>query len=209
MTFYEGNYADGHIDPLNLPNWRKVAVIVSLCLFGSMAAAAELILGAMLPVFSFEYAGLDPKLLVKIHLPAGTNGLTALSYLPGPPIWEIYLLASLPILMIGVANFLLVPLSIAAGRRGILLITGIIALAGCVGSGYSTSLATHLVCRVIQAIGAGTVESFIPFIIHDVVFYHQRNTAISVVFATQVRALYPTLLSSCPYKKTCNKCPNI
>ncbi|KAG5946486.1 hypothetical protein E4U53_006587 [Claviceps sorghi] len=172
-------------DPLNLPNWRKLTAIFSLCLFGSMAAAAELILGAMLPVFSFEYAGIDPKILVKIHLPSGINGLTALAAFPGPPIWKIYLLGSLPILMIGVANFFLVPLSIAVGRRTVLLATGIIALAGCVSSGFTHSLEAHLACRVIQALGAGTVESLIPFIIQDIVFYHQRNAAISVVFATQ------------------------
>lgn len=178
--------ADVDLDPLNLPDWRKVTAILSLCLFGSMAAAAELILGAMLPVFSFEYADINPKILVHIHLPSGINGLTALSAFPGPPIWEIYLLGSLPILMIGVANFFLVPLSIALGRRTILLGTGMIALAGCVASGFTHSLGAHLACRVIQALGAGTVESLIPFIIQDMVFYHQRNAAISVVFATQV-----------------------
>ncbi|KAG6001020.1 hypothetical protein E4U21_004778 [Claviceps maximensis] len=172
-------------DPLNLPNWRKLVAIFSLCLFGSMAAAAELILGSMLPVFSFEYAGIDPKILVSIHLPSGINGLTALAALPGPPIWKIYLLGSLPILMIGLANFFLVPLSIALGRRTVLLATGIVALAGCLSSGFTHSLEAHLACRIIQALGAGTVESLIPFIIQDVVFYHQRNAAISVVFATQ------------------------
>ncbi|GAB0138542.1 hypothetical protein EsDP_00006774 [Epichloe bromicola] len=185
-------------DPLNLPDWRKVTAILSLCLFGSMAAAAELILGAMLPVFSFEYADIDPKILVHIHLPSGVNGLTALSAFPGPPIWEIYLLGSLPILMIGVANFFLVPLSIALGRRTILLATGMIALAGCVASGFTHSLGAHLACRVIQALGAGTVESLIPFIIQDIVFYHQRNAAISVVFATQ-GLIVVTLGISAPY----------
>ncbi|KAG6016159.1 hypothetical protein E4U54_002153 [Claviceps lovelessii] len=172
-------------DPLNLPNWRKLSAIFSLCLFGSMAAAAELILGAMLPVFSFEYAGIDPKLLVDVRIPSGENGLTALAALPGPPIWEIYLLGSLPILVIGVANFFLVPLSMAIGRRTVILVTGVVALAGCLSSGFTHSLEAHLACRVIQALGAGTVESLIPFIIQDIVFYHQRNAAISLVFATQ------------------------
>ncbi|PQK13626.1 hypothetical protein BB8028_0004g05570 [Beauveria bassiana] len=172
-------------DPLNLPTWRKMAALGSLCLFGAMAAAAELVLGAMLPVFSFEYAGIDPKLLTKVHLPEGINALTILSEFPGPPIWKIYLLASLPILMMGATNFILIPLAIATGRRNVLLVTGVVAIAGCVGSGFSTSLATHLVCRVIQAVGAGTIESLIPFILQDIIFYHQRNAAISVVFATQ------------------------
>lgn len=152
-----------------------------------MAASAELILGAVLPVFSFEYAGLDPKLLTNIHLPAGINGIATLAELPGPPIWEIYLLASGPVLTIGIANFFLVPLAIAIGRRTVLLITGVIALAGCIGSGFSVSLRTHLVCRIIQALGAGTIESLIPFIIQDMVFYHQRNAAIAFVFVTQVK----------------------
>jgi MFS family permease len=152
-----------------------------------MAAAAELVLGAVLPVFSFEYAGIDPHLLTKVRLPADVNALTILAEFPGPPLWEIYLLASLPILMMGVSNLVLVPLAIAVGRRNILLLTGVAALAGCVGSGFSTSLASHLVGRVIQALGAGTVESLIPFILQDIVFYHQRNAAVSIVFATQVR----------------------
>ncbi|TQV92986.1 MFS transporter [Cordyceps javanica] len=150
-----------------------------------MAAAAELVLGAVLPVFSFQYAGIDPKLLTKVHLPEGINALTILAEFPGPPIWKIYLLASLPILMMGATNVILIPLAIATGRRNVLLITGVVALAGCVGSGFSTSLATHIVCRVIQAVGAGTIESLIPFILQDIIFYHQRNAAISVVFATQ------------------------
>ncbi len=178
-----------------------MAALASLCLFGAMAAAAELVLGAMLPVFSFEYAGINPKLLTKVHLPEGVNALTILAEFPGPPIWEIYLLASLPILMMGATNILLIPLAIATGRRNVLLITGVVALAGCVGSGFSTSLATHLVCRVIQAVGAGTIESLIPFILQDIIFYHQRNAAISVVFATQV-SLKTTTRFSCQSSKS-------
>ncbi|EGX92263.1 MFS transporter, putative [Cordyceps militaris CM01] len=172
-------------DPLNLPDWRKLTAIAAICCFGAMAAAAELILGAMLPVFVFLYAGLDPKLLTKVHLPTGVNSLTILNEFPGPPIWHIYLLGSAPILVIGIANFFLVPLAVAVGRRTILLTTGAIAIAGCVGSGFSNSFGVHLACRTIQALGAGTVESLIPFILQDMVFQHQRNAAISVVFATQ------------------------
>lgn len=150
-----------------------------------MAAAAELILGAMLPVFVFQYAGLDPKLLTKVHLPAGINSLALLNDFPGPPIWHIYLLGSAPILVIGVANFFLVPLAVAAGRRPVLLTTGAVAIGGCVGSGFSTSFGMHLAFRTVQALGAGTVESLIPFILQDMVFQHQRNAAVSVVFATQ------------------------
>ena len=39
-------------DPLNLSMLRKALAITSLCFFGALAAAAELVLGAMLPVFA-------------------------------------------------------------------------------------------------------------------------------------------------------------
>lgn len=152
---------------------------------GAMAAAAEIILGAMLPVFDFQYAGLDPKILLGITLPPGSNGLANLKDLGGPPIWKVYLLASLPVLMMGLANFFLVPLAISIGRRPFILACGLIAIAGVIWAGHSTSLNSHLGARCIQAVGAGTVESLLPFIIQDIVFYHQRNTAISAVFVIQ------------------------
>lgn len=152
---------------------------------GAMAAAAELILGAMLPVFVFQYAGIDPKLLQVIHLPPGINSLEALKLVGGPPIWRTFLLSSLPVLMIGLSNFLLVPLAISFGRRPVVLVCGLIAIGGAIWAGFSSSLNSHLGARAIQAVGAGTVESLIPFIISDMVFLHKRNQAVSMVFGIQ------------------------
>lgn len=92
---------------------------------------------------------------------------------------------SLPVLMIGISNFFLVPVAISVGRRPVILVCGLVAIGGAVGAGHSTSSNSHLGARCIQVIGAGTVESLLPFIIQDMVFYHQRNTAISAVFAIQ------------------------
>lgn len=176
-------------DPLNLSKIRKVTICGSLCFFGAMAAAAELILGAMLPVFVLQYAGIDPKTIVQfanITLPPGTDPLRLLASLPGaPPLDKVYLLGSLPILFIGVSNLIMVPFATAIGRRPVILACGVAAIAGCVWSGNSGSLVSHLVARCIQAIGAGTVESLIPFVISDLTFEHQRNTWMSFVFATQ------------------------
>ncbi|KZL72792.1 major facilitator superfamily transporter [Colletotrichum tofieldiae] len=177
-------------DPLNLPLSRKVLGCFCLCCFGALAAAAELILGAMLPVFALEYSGLDPKILKALTssggLPAGTDPLKYLSMLPNaPPIFEIYLLASLPVLVIGFSNLILVPMAISVGRRPVVLITGVLAIIGCVWAGNSRSLPSHLLARCVQAVGAGTVESLIPFILQDMVFVHQRNSWISGVFAAQ------------------------
>ncbi|KAK8240422.1 major facilitator superfamily transporter [Phyllosticta capitalensis] len=190
-------------DPLNLPFWRKFVAIFVLCFFGAMAAAAELILGAMLPIFVLYYAGYDPKYIKVLSdsggLPKGTDPLKTLSMLPdAPPIWHVYLLASLPVLMMGVSNLFLVPIAIAVGRRSVTLATGVLAICGILWAGYSGSLASHIAARCLQALGAGTVESLLPFIVQDMVFVHQRNTAISGVFAAQ-GVIIMTLGIGAPY----------
>lgn len=163
-------------DPINLALSRKILAVFFLCFFGALAAAAELILGALLPVFFLQYAGLDPKLLAPMSddnggLPNGISPWKTMAALPGaPPVWKVQLLASLPVLMMGLANLALVPLAISLGRRPIFLISGIIAIIGAVWAGHSQSLGSHLGARCVQAIGAGTVESLIPFIIQDMVF---------------------------------------
>lgn len=118
--------------------------------------------------------------------PEGGIALSFLQALIGaPPIVEVFLLAALPVLMIGVSNLVLVPFAIAVGRRPVLLITGVIAICGAVWAGESQSIGSHLGARCVQALGAGTVESLIPFIIQDIVHVHQRNTWISAAFACQ------------------------
>lgn len=174
-------------DPLNLPMTRKCIAIFSLCVFGAMAAAAEIILGAMLPVFVLVYANIDVRWIVVVTTFHGLKGdpLAMLNEIGSVPIWQIYLLASLPVLMMGASNFFLVPLAIAIGRRFVILVCGVLALVGAIWAGCSQSLGSHLGARCLQALGAGTVESLIPFILQDMVFVHQRNSAISVVFAIQ------------------------
>ncbi|KXT12654.1 hypothetical protein AC579_4498 [Pseudocercospora musae] len=178
-------------DPINLPFSRKALAILFLCFFGALASAAELILGAMLPVFALEYAHLNPKIILPLFtssggLPKGSDPLKVLSELPSArPIWEVYLLASLPVLVMGLANLALIPLAISIGRRPVLLICGVIAIGGAIWAGFSQSLESHLGARCVQAVGAGTVESLIPFIVQDMVFVHERNTWISCVFAAQ------------------------
>lgn len=177
-------------DPMNMSLRHKILACFCLCFFGALAAAAELILGSMLPVFALEYAGIDPKLLLPLSesdgfLKQGSDPLAALQHLGGPPIWEVYLLASLPVLVIGISNLVLVPMAISCGRRPVVLTTGVLAIIGCLWAGFSQSLGSHLAARAIQAVGAGTVESLIPFIIQDIVYVHQRNTWISGVFAAQ------------------------
>lgn len=181
-------------DPLNLPNWRKWAAIITLSLFGALALSAEAIVGALVPIFVLEYAGIDPKILGSIDLSAlnikGPDGKAAdplqlLSSLGGPPISQVNLLSTLPFLVNGIASYILVPLSIAYGRRPIILFSGAMAWAGGIWAGFSTSLNSHIAARAFQGFGAGAVEALIPLILQDMLFINQRNSAFSLVSAGQ------------------------
>lgn len=181
-------------DPLNLPEWRKWAAIVTLSLFGALALSAEAIVGALVPIFVLEYAGIDPKILGSIDLsslsfstPGGkpADPLQLLSSLGGPPISKVDLISTLPILVNGIASYILVPLSIAWGRRPIILFAGVMAWSGGLWAGFSTSLNSHIAARVFQGFGAGAVEALIPLILQDMLFIHQRNKAFSLVSAGQ------------------------
>lgn len=92
-------------DPLNLPPWRKWAAVAALSLFGALALAAENVIGAMVPVFVLEYAGVDPKVLGQEQQGGGSGGGNPLmSGMDGPPLWKVSLLASLPLLVNGIAS---------------------------------------------------------------------------------------------------------
>lgn len=181
-------------DPLNLPEWRKWASIMTLVVFGALALSAEAIVGALVPIFVLEYAGIDPKILGSIDLSAlnlqSANGkpadpLQLLNSLGGPPISKVDLISTLPLLVNGLASYILVPLSIAYGRRPVLLFAGVMAWAGGLWAGFSTSLNSHIAARVFQGFGAGAVEALIPLVLQDMLFIHQRNKAFSLVGAGQ------------------------
>lgn len=181
-------------DPLNLPEWRKWASIITLSIFGALALSAEAIVGALVPIFVLEYAGIDPKILGQIDLstlsftaPGGkpADPLQLLNSLGGPPISKVDLISTLPILVNGLASYILVPLSIAYGRRPVILFAGVMAWAGGLWAGFSTSLNSHIAARVFQGFGAGAVEALIPLILQDMLFINQRNKAFSLVAAGQ------------------------
>lgn len=181
-------------DPLNLPNWRKWAAVTALAFFGALALASEFIIGALVPVFMLEYNGIDPRILGNVDLQALTGGagggvqadpFEILAKLGGPPMWYVSMLSSLPLLMNGIASFILVPLSIAVGRRPVLLFVGVVTCMCGLWASRSTSLSSHLGARAFQGMGAGAVEALIPLVVQDMMFIHQRNKAIALISAGQ------------------------
>lgn len=91
-------------DPLNLPPWRKWAAVAALSFFGALALAGENVIGAMVPVFVLEYAGIDPKVLGEDHPGGPSGGSPLMTGMGGPPLWKVSLLATLPLLVNGIAS---------------------------------------------------------------------------------------------------------
>jgi MFS family permease len=124
----------------------------------------------------------------KVLAAQGTN-VNILGYLSsfgGPPMWKISMLATLPLLTNGISSYFLVPLSIAIGRRPLLILCGLLAWVGGLWAGMSRSIDSHLAARCLQGLGAGAVEALIPLMVQDIVFIHNRNRAMSSIWAAQV-----------------------
>ncbi|KAK6832881.1 major facilitator superfamily transporter protein [Apiospora arundinis] len=157
-------------DPLNIPDWRKWLAIGSMCLFGALSLSAEVAIAGLLPVFLLEYSGVDPTVVLK------------------DPNFKSDPMNPLSIVPAGVKPFplyFLIPLSIAIGRRPVLIFTATCSWAGGFWAGSSTSLQQHIAARILHGLGSGAVEALLPLIVQDMVFLHQRNRAISAVIASQ------------------------
>ncbi|KAI6351107.1 hypothetical protein MCOR25_010137 [Pyricularia grisea] len=178
-------------DPLNLPLWRKYLAVSIVCFFGALALTAEVVIGGLIPIFILEYAGVDPHYINQVDFTDRSRGppgspLTVLPKGVRPPdLGRITLLVTIPLMTNGIASYFLVPLSIAVGRRPILLLASTCAWAGGIWAAMSTSLNSHLAARALQGLGAGAVEALIPLVVQDMFFLHQRNTWMSVVVSSQ------------------------
>ncbi|KAK8857238.1 MFS-type transporter [Apiospora arundinis] len=175
-------------DPLNIPDWRKWLAIGSMCLFGALSLSAEVAIAGLLPVFLLEYSGVDPTVVLK-DPNFKSDPMNPLSIVPAGvkpfPLSQVALLATTPLLANGVASYFLIPLSIAIGRRPVLIFTATCSWAGGFWAGSSTSLQQHIAARILHGLGSGAVEALLPLIVQDMVFLHQRNRAISAVIASQ------------------------
>ncbi|ORY63847.1 major facilitator superfamily transporter [Pseudomassariella vexata] len=179
-------------DPLNLSEKRKWIAIGVISFFGSLALAAEIIIGSLIPVFLLEYSGVDPHTLNTFNFAASSGGsinFNPLSVIPPgvtpAPIEQVSMLATIPLLTNGIASYFLVPLSIGIGRRPVMLLMGVCAWVGGLWAGLSSSLYSHLAARALMGLGAGAVEALIPLIIQDMMFIHQRNKAMSTIVSSQ------------------------
>lgn len=96
---------------------------------------------------------------------------------------RISLLGSLPSLFMGLSNFISVPISLAIGRRLMLIIMMAILTGACIWGKYAATFDHHLAARCLIGLGAGSFESLSPLIIYDIFFTHQRGTAIGAMWS--------------------------
>ncbi|WZH44346.1 major facilitator superfamily domain-containing protein [Fusarium acuminatum] len=137
-------------DPLNFRPWEKWGLVFCCCWFSVMGLSVASGLGAILNVF-FE-----------MYIPQGFNSD------------QVVLLITLPTLFIGLGNYIILPLSLAYGRRPIFLVSVVVLFASSIAAATQNSYYGHLVSRILQGIATGASESLLPLMLTEVTFLHER-----------------------------------
>jgi len=139
------------IDPLNLPRWRKNAIVLIVGLYSAIAVLATSGMGAIVTQVTAMY---PPEDAVRVN--------DLLTY---------------PTLFMGVGNLFAMPLCVALGRRPVFLISLVIMVASGIWCACSQSLSSHIAGRDVLSMAAGQSEALVAYMVQEVHFLHQRGTA--------------------------------
>ncbi|KAJ5733853.1 hypothetical protein N7493_002639 [Penicillium malachiteum] len=93
----------------------------------------------------------------------------------------------------GKSTFVIIPLSLAFGRRPIFLCSALVMLASVIWAAFSQSYRSHLAARVFQGMASGASESLLPLMLSEISFLHQRASLLGAYWATQ--SLFTALLN--------------
>ncbi|GAK65162.1 uncharacterized protein PAN0_008c3379 [Moesziomyces antarcticus] len=146
-------------DPLNFSTARKLGIVVSCCWFSIFSLA---LIGGLGPIMSTFYA---------LYHQEGAEKVTWLSTLPS--------------VMVGLGNLIVLPASMVIGRRPIALGASMVLVAGCIGSACAQTFEQHLATRIVQGLAAGISESLLPLMITEITFVHQRSMIFGIYWASQ------------------------
>ncbi|TKY87859.1 hypothetical protein EX895_003440 [Sporisorium graminicola] len=146
-------------DPLNYNKWRKLGIVISCCWFSIFSLA---LVGGLGPIMSTFY---------QLYHDQGAEKVTWLSTLPS--------------VMVGLGNLIVLPMSMVFGRRPIALGATIVLIAGCTGSAVAQTFEQHLATRIIQGLAAGISESLLPLMITEISFVHERSKIFAIYWASQ------------------------
>lgn len=145
-------------DPLNLPTWRKWAILILLGAYSSTSVLLASGMGAIFTAVEQAYPGQEAR---------ATDLLTY------------------PTLFMGIGNLIAMPLALTIGRRPVFIVTLIILVVSGIGCAFSKSLSGHIAGRDIMSLAAGQSEALCPMIIQEIHFLHERGRKLSWFAAIQ------------------------
>ncbi|KAH6951795.1 hypothetical protein FAVG1_09396 [Fusarium avenaceum] len=159
-------------DPLNMPMWQKVVVLIIISFFSTIGLALVSGFGGLLGFYIPGYAAV------------------------GKGYADITHLMTYPTLFMGIGNLIGMPLAMSVGRRIVLLVATVIMILSAGLCAGATSYEWHLAGRIILGLSAGQSEALVPMITQEMFFLHERGrcmmiqqtiqtilTAIFVIFA--------------------------
>lgn len=138
-------------DPLNLPKWRKILLLICVSLFGTIGLS---IVGGLGGLFGF----LIPEYLSQ-----------------GKTVADITHLLTYPTLFMGLGNLISMPLAIAVGRRPVFLASSLLMVVAGVLCITQKNYEWHLAGRIIMGLAAGQAEALCPLIVEETHFLHERG----------------------------------
>ncbi|KAL6151511.1 hypothetical protein ACJQWK_10473 [Exserohilum turcicum] len=145
-------------DPLNLPMWRKLAILAVMSLHPFVVNFASSSTSSVLPIYeSSGIFGYPPK------------RFSQLTYL-----------VAVNILMMGVSNLWWVPLSNTFGRRPVILGSLLLLILSSMWAGLATSFNSLLAARLFMGIGSGPADAVSPEVVGEIFFVHQRGRALAI-----------------------------
>lgn len=82
-------------------------------------------------------------------------------------------------------NYIILPVSLAFGRRPVFLASSIILLVATIGSAVQNDYRSHLATRTVQGLATGASESLLPLMLTEVTFLHQRGRVFGLYWMVQ------------------------
>lgn len=152
-------------DPLNLPMWRKMAMLFAMSVHPFVVNFTSSSLSSALPV----YAG------------------SPIFGLPPKPFSTLTYLVAVNILMLGFSNLWWVPLANTFGRRPVILGSLLLLTLSSMWAGLTENFNSLLAARLFMGIGGGPADAVSPDVVGEIFFVHQRGRA--MVSQTVVESL--------------------
>ncbi|KAF4465655.1 MFS transporter, partial [Fusarium albosuccineum] len=161
-------------DPLNLPWWRKVFILVILTTFPE---AHHIYLPTTDAVSGLCLISSLGALIVYMQDDYIQSGITS---------QQISDLFTYPSLFLGIGNIVSMPLAVSFGRRPVILASTILLFVSCIVCATNTGYHGHLGGRMLAAFSAAQCQALVLLMIQDIFFLHQRARAIQCYSSAEI-----------------------